>query len=1179
MRNELLIGYSTDEMFSIDTIEGLDVNITKNIYSIEDPSKRLSDFTKTIEVPGSKNNDNIFGALFDVNFHIRDAQQLNPDFNPSRKAVCQYIQDEHVQIDGYCQLTDIKILNENKVIYVIVIYGQNADLFSKIGDKTLNDITGYGATLDTPITTGTFNWNDTEIQASWVNASNGYLYYPMLNRGLGFSYRPSTTYLGGAWGVDYNFFKPWAYARTFFTSILKEAGFNWTSTFLNDALFKKLIVECDISKFVMANDTMLASRANAIRNTGTSKTMTTNTLSNLYANNNWVFNSVLFDGLSQYNNTTGTITVLNDGQHNFNIKLNLEILTTVSFPVDKHILFVIRKRAGLYSILTSQPVTFSSTTPVAFFHNFSFTDDYLAGDEIRVCSGLFVGTTFATGETVGMNISGNPVTNEIYFNEVGRYMYGTVNKIAPIFYPIKQTDFIMGIVKMFNLYIEPQPDGTLLIEPRDTFYTDVVTDWTTKLDTSKDFDIKPQGLLYVKEINFNYQQGLTDASKAFNHATGQTFGYKRAIFNNDFVKDIKKVEIPFICEPLDTQDDLGIVLIRTDYNGAAEEITPKPMIAYAGGLKTCGTYRYYDAGLNTYTDKTQYAYAGFLNDPNTPEYDLTFGDQELYFHTVGGQLKLTKDGDLWHQYHYKQWTEIGDRDSKLIECYMKLNAYDIATLSFRQAYWIDKAAYRLLEVQDYAPNGESTTKCIFLKLNDADTLTSSTATTIGNNNGGNTGNGGGSGGTYTGGDMGNGMNVQQLTNGLWQGGAGNKIQNSVGVLVSGSNNSVGYGCNNIQIKGSNNTIYPGLSNITLINCDSLEITESDVQYIDNVKVVVGTPINGQVWTYNATSNQIEFATNQFADLNLFFFKTPSDIAGYYKMLTSPSTGGSQNVTVANCSGTTLLAEFVTEPSSPGNLFIPAGIFTTHFHAKRTNGGNATIYAKVYKRVLAGTETLLATTPVTSTNITLTVDAYELEIYNPAIITLLSSDRLVVKFYTVVASGTPDIGIYIEDTYLSRLEFLAGGAGATTFTALTDTPSSYTGSSLKGVRVNTGETALEFYTIASPTGFTFNNVTGTSDTMAANSGYLANNAGLVTLTLPASAGLAVGDILKIKGVGAGGFKIAQNASQKIRWASGSETTTGVTGYLQTTDQNDYIEIFYVASNIFSVGSVKGTFTIA
>jgi hypothetical protein len=411
---------------------------------------------------------------------------------------------------------------------------------------------------------------------------------------------------------------------------------------------------------------------------------------------------------------------------------------------------------------------------------------------------------------------------------------------------------------MFNLYIEPQADGSLLIEPRDDFFTNVVTDWTTKLDTSKDFVIKPQGLLNVKQIDLNYQQGLTDASKAFNHATGQTFGYKRAIFDNDFVKDIKKVDIPFICEPLQVQTDQGIILMRTDYNGAAEEITPKPMIAFAGGLYTCGTYRYYDAGLNTYTDKTQYAYAGFLDNPTTPTYDLTFGDQELYFHSLNNTLKLTTNGDLWSQYHRKQWTEIGDRDSKLVECYIKLNAYDISTISFRQSYWIQNAAYRLLEVQDYSPNGETTTKCIFLKLNEAETLTPSTSSTIGNNNGGNTGNGGGTGGDYTGGDLGNGMNVQQVTNGLWQGGAGNKIQNSVGVLVSGSNNSVGYGCNNIQIKGSNNTIYPGLSNITLINCDSLEITESDVQYIDNIKIDLTTPINGYGLNYNSTTGAVEF---------------------------------------------------------------------------------------------------------------------------------------------------------------------------------------------------------------------------------------------------------------------------------------------------------------------------------
>jgi hypothetical protein len=44
----------------------------------------------------------------------------------------------------------------------------------------------------------------------------------------------------------------------------------------------------------------------------------------------------------------------------------------------------------------------------------------------------------------------------------------------------------------------------------------------------------------------------------------------------------------------------------------------------------------------------------------------------------------------------------------------------------------------------------------------------------------------------------------------------------------------------------------------------------------------------------------------------------------------------------------------------------------------------------------------------------------------------------------------------------------GGGGTTVFTGLTDTPANYTGSGLDLVRVNAGETALEFVTVAAGT---------------------------------------------------------------------------------------------------------------
>jgi len=56
------------------------------------------------------------------------------------------------------------------------------------------------------------------------------------------------------------------------------------------------------------------------------------------------------------------------------------------------------------------------------------------------------------------------------------------------------------------------------------------------------------------------------------------------------------------------------------------------------------------------------------------------------------------------------------------------------------------------------------------------------------------------------------------------------------------------------------------------------------------------------------------------------------------------------------------------------------------------------------------------------------------------------------------------------------------------------------------------------------------VTGTNQQAQANTGYLASNPGTVTLTLPASP--SVGDVVRVSGIGGGGWIIAPNAGQSI-----------------------------------------------
>lgn len=101
------------------------------------------------------------------------------------------------------------------------------------------------------------------------------------------------------------------------------------------------------------------------------------------------------------------------------------------------------------------------------------------------------------------------------------------------------------------------------------------------------------------------------------------------------------------------------------------------------------------------------------------------------------------------------------------------------------------------------------------------------------------------------------------------------------------------------------------------------------------------------------------------------------------------------------------------------------------------------------------------------------------------------------------------------------------------------------------------------------GMSWTEIVGTSQTMVADNGYVANNAGLVTLTLPTTA--AFGTVISVCGKGAGGWRIAQNANQSIRFGS-STTTVGVGGSLASTISANSIDILCTTANL--VWTVQG-----
>lgn len=124
----------------------------------------------------------------------------------------------------------------------------------------------------------------------------------------------------------------------------------------------------------------------------------------------------------------------------------------------------------------------------------------------------------------------------------------------------------------------------------------------------------------------------------------------------------------------------------------------------------------------------------------------------------------------------------------------------------------------------------------------------------------------------------------------------------------------------------------------------------------------------------------------------------------------------------------------------------------------------------------------------------------------------------------------------------------------------------------------GTTAIIFtrYSV-STSSFLWFTVTAVSQNMSVNSGYIANNAGVVSLLLPSTSN--VGDEINVSGLGAGGWSITQNAGQNIQIGSVS-STVGAGGSVSSTNRYDSLHIVCLLANTtWSVtGGPQGILTI-
>jgi len=139
-------------------------------------------------------------------------------------------------------------------------------------------------------------------------------------------------------------------------------------------------------------------------------------------------------------------------------------------------------------------------------------------------------------------------------------------------------------------------------------------------------------------------------------------------------------------------------------------------------------------------------------------------------------------------------------------------------------------------------------------------------------------------------------------------------------------------------------------------------------------------------------------------------------------------------------------------------------------------------------------------------------------------------------------------------------------------AFTGVATGAAGSIWTSTGANTTPSWLPPATLALP----YNNVTSTTATMIINEGYSANNAGLVTLTMPTT--VPFGSINQYAAFGAGGFKVQLNALQQIFTVG---TASSVAGSFSSTAQYQFASTVCLVANLTFIltNLTGGSFTLA
>lgn len=694
------------EYTEVDLYDDIPFTLTYNIADIRNPDKRNGSFSKTIRIPGSDLNNAILGNIFEID--------IDGSYNPNIKALAYIDIDTIEQFRGVMQLLQIN-RTRDFIEYEIAIFGSIGTLFNGIGNKQLRDIDLSAYNHEVTLTNISNSWA-TSILKDGVAYDNftGTVTTQFPNgQPIGEGYTYPLIYDGYALPTSNSFkfemptIRGGVYAKQIIDSIISSVGYTYTSNFLNTNYFKKLVVPFQRrAKHKIRVEVLIFTEV-------TASSPSLQILAALNLVHRTVFgNTTIINSIPLTSATGLTLTIDNE--------FEVEYGDTVYLELDNS-----QSDSGV-------TVKVSQLSPPSSFPPATLTISYDTSSDV---TGIY-GNLLTWKQSV-QTIS-TPISEKISFDNIqsddentwstanDQHTVTATNLQSNFHDNIRQIDFLMSIVKMFNLYIDVDKDDyqNLIIEPYNDFMGTDVLDWTMKLDHSRQIEIYPMGELDFKQFLWTYKSDSDVANTAYTAKWAEMYGQYIKNVDNDFVQQQQKVELIF--SPTHGISTNSGIVISQHFKGVSNKPEPfaqnirilfhNGIIDLTSTLAKIGFWNSFNdaSAANEYTYYAQFLH---LNDAQAPTADLLFGlPRQVYWDFDNPEVYTSNN--LYNGYWDKYIAEITDKDSKIVKMYLYLTVQDIRQLDFSKKYFINNSYYRLNKVENYNPIKEQVTKCEFLKISE-----------------------------------------------------------------------------------------------------------------------------------------------------------------------------------------------------------------------------------------------------------------------------------------------------------------------------------------------------------------------------------------------------------------------------------------------------------------------------